>query len=89
MELKSPKEVIEGMKNAYIHEDKETIDIIVDNEDKTFIEELVVYKCLRCETSIIRGNEKLTKIFTDTVNGIQISCNNCKQKFFIHKPIMI
>ena len=89
MELKTPEEIAKEMSNAYLHEDNETIDIIVDTEDKSFIEELLQFNCPRCTESIIKGNEKLTRQFTEHVSGIQIKCNTCEQKLFVHKPVFI
>ena len=86
--MKKIDEIIsENKENIYLWDDKETIDIVVNDENKTFIEELLEFKCLKCDEDIIKGNEELIQEFTENVNGIQIECNSCNQKLFIHKPI--
>jgi len=89
MELKSPEVIVDEIDNAYLHEDNETIDIVVNDDEKTFIEELLPFTCPRCSERAIKGNEKLTKNFTEDVNGISLTCKGCSQKLFIHKPVSL
>jgi len=89
MELKSPETIVKEMDNAYLHEDNETIDIVVNDEEKTFIEELLPFPCPRCDEKVIKGNERLTRDFTEDVSGINLICSGCEQKLFIHKPVIL
>jgi hypothetical protein len=77
----------ENKDKVYLWGDKETIDVVVDNENKSFIEELLNFKCLKCDANIVNGNEHLINNFTESVSGIKIKCANCQLKMFIHKPI--
>ena len=86
--MKETEQILEeNGDKIYLWEDESTLDLIVDDEEKKFIEEIVNFKCLKCETNIIIGNEEILKNITNDVNGIQITCKKCEQNWFIHKPV--
>lgn len=86
--MKTTEEVLTQNPGMHIWSDKETIDITVNDETKTFLEELGVFKCPYCDVLISEVNGEKIKAVTDSVFGMNLTCK-CKQKMYIHKPILI
>ena len=88
--MKSIEDILSEIKEkAYLWEDNETIDVEVTDEEKSFVKELIDFKCLKCETNVIVGNENVFDKFDDNVKGARIQCKTCEQKWFIHRPVVI
>ena len=86
--MKTTEEVLEEMpERTYLWADGFTIDMLVDNENKSFVKELVDLECLKCGNLLISGNEHLFDGFDGTVKGLGVTCKGCGQKWFVHKPI--
>jgi len=86
--MKTTENILEEYKDAFLWEDNETIDITIKDDSKTFIENLIDYKCLKCETNVVIGNEKLCQGIDDNVRGIEITCKSCNQRWFIHEKFV-
>jgi len=88
MQIKSIEDIMkEQGDNVYLWKDDETLDVLIKDTGKNFIEELLNFDCLKCGGKIIDGNEVFLRDFTESVSGIQILCNNCKQKLFVHRKV--
>jgi len=86
--MKDIKNIIAETPNAFLWGDGETVDITIDDEDdKTFIQILIDYKCLVCDNRIVMDNEKMFREITDNIKGMELKCKSCDQKWFIHKKI--
>ena len=84
--MKNIKNIIDETPDTFLWDDKETIDITLDDDDnKTFIEILIDYKCIKCGNGVIINNEKMCRGIDDNIRGIEITCKSCAQKWFIHK----
>ena len=86
--MKKIEEIIKENKNTYLWGDKITIDLIITS-DKSFIDLINSTPCQSCGNLLITGNEDILNKIDSNVNGIQIDCKTCKQKWFIHKPVSI
>ena len=70
--MKDIKNIIAETPNAFLWGDGETVDITLDDEDdKTFIQILIDYKCLVCDNRIVMDNEAnfKTDLYIDTNNN--------------------
>jgi len=84
--IKTTEEILNEHKDVvFLWKDKETLDVIIEDASKKFIESLINYKCLKCDNDVIAGNERLCTNFNDDVRGIEITCRTCNQKWFIHE----
>lgn len=86
--MKKIEEIIKENKDTYLWGDKITIDLIVKSE-KSFLDIINSVKCESCESLLITDNKDILNKIDSNVNGIQIDCKTCKQKWFIHKPVNI
>lgn len=86
--MKKIEEIIKENKNTYLWGDKSTIDLMI-NSEKPFSDIINSSKCEACEGLLITGNEDILNKIDINVNGIQIECKTCKQKWFIHKPVSV
>jgi hypothetical protein len=90
--MKSTEEILEELyEKAYLWEDGNTIDLEVNNKEKSFAREIIDFKCVKCGNNIINDNEHLLQSFTETVKGTKIQCKEkeCEQMWFIHKPVSL
>lgn len=83
--MKNTETILDEVKDSFLWEDKKTIDVIISDESKTFIEMLADYKCLKCDNNIVMGNQHLCRGMDENVKGIEITCKSCDQKWFIHE----
>ena len=84
---KTIETILEESKDIFLWEDNETLDVVVEDEIKSFIEILIEYKCLKCENNIVIDNEKFCRGIDENVRGIEITCKSCSQKWFIHEKL--
>ncbi len=84
--MKSQEEILNNNKNVYLYKDKVTFDVEVSNDNKTLLEELKTFICLVCEKNILFQKDRE---ITESNLGVYTNCESCKQKYFIHKPIII
>ncbi len=87
--MNSMEQILEANKDVYLWGDKKTLDVEVNDEALTIIEELIKYICLRCGKNVLTKESKLLKSITSSDTGAQVKCNCCSQDYFIHKPISI
>lgn len=87
LNIKSIDEVLDISQNIYLWEDNKTLDVCHFEQNSTFNELIQTTRCLRCQTSLILGNEKFLAYMTETVKGIKLTCCKCKQKYFIHMHV--
>jgi hypothetical protein len=87
--MKAIEQIINEYNTTYLWNDGQTIDLLVDTQNKNFIEEMTICKCLRCDSLLANNNTELLKTLNSTVNGINITCKKCRQKWFVHKPLII
>jgi hypothetical protein len=81
--MKTKDEILKNP-NTRLWDDEETIDLCVE-KDVPFIEIVYTQNCLCCDKSLMIGNESLYKYFNEMVNGLTVTCQECKQKHFIRK----
>ena len=83
--MKDTQDIIAEIPDAFLWEDKETIDVTLEDDIKSFLEILIDYKCIKCDNGVIAGNERMCQSIDDNIRGIEITCKSCGQKWFIHK----
>ena len=86
--MKTIEDVLkENPHNIRLWDDDITLDVTVDDIKLTFTQELVKFQCHVCENHVIKGNEDILVGVSPSMQGSAITCNNCNQQWFIHKPV--
>lgn len=86
--MKTIEEIIKNDKIIYLWKDKKTLDIEVNNTDLSIAEELKKFVCSVCENPILSKDSPILGNISNTDTGATVVCS-CKQKWFIHKPIVV
>lgn len=86
--MKDIKEIVTETPDAFLWSDGKTIDVTLEDNTKSFLELLLDYKCIKCDSGVIIGNEKMCRRVDENIRGIEITCKSCGQKWFIHKRFM-
>lgn len=87
--MKPIEQILKENKNTYLWQDKATIDLVIVSDSKSFADDITSMKCEACGNLLITKNEDILNKIDVNVNGVQIECKSCKQKWFIHKPVAI
>jgi RNase P subunit RPR2 len=84
--MKTINEIIDEHPDVYRWKD-ETLDLCLYDKSISFISQINSSNCLRCGTSLVIGNEMRIAEISDNIRGVQLECNECATKYFLHQQV--
>lgn len=84
--MKTVDEIIDENPDVYRWEDG-TLDVCFFDKTTSFLQQVELAKCLRCDTSLTIGNEMRIADIGEFVRGVQLECNECALHYFLHQQV--
>lgn len=84
--MKTIDEIIDENPDVYRWNDG-TLDLCLYDTTTTFNSQIQTAKCLRCNNSLVTGNEIRVAEIGEDIKGIQLECSECAMKYFLHQQV--
>ena len=84
--MKTVDEIIDEHPDVYRWSDG-TLDLCLYDKSIAFLTHVSTAKCLRCDTSLVIGNEMRIAEIGEDIKGVQLECSECALEYFIHQQV--
>jgi hypothetical protein len=84
--MKTIDDIIDEHPDVYRWSDG-TLDLCLYDKSVAFINQVTTAKCLRCNNSLVTGNETRIAEIGEDIKGVQLECSECAVKYFLHQQV--